>query len=341
MMGNRKNKVLLIHGLFWLYFLYDQYVNFDGNWSFSFGLFNITFLIVSLTAFYLNYCIVLPFVFKSFGWIKLVISQLIVFVLFGILRYLFDQVLTLWLFNEQNYFEGTDFLFIIYDNFHFGFKTIFTSMSIFLIVHTFETIRLKEALEKEKREAEITALKAQINPHFLFNTLNNIYALIQFNPNDALKAVNELSLMMRFTTYESQKDTISIMQEIDFMKSLIEITKLSYPNIDFMKANFDESVLSYKIEPYLLSPFLENAIKHGEISSNDPIMLKLSNEGTQIKFYVKNKISEKNKDQSPGIGLENIKKRLTYLYPNKHQLNINIYEDYFSVDLIIDLDEKA
>jgi two-component system, LytTR family, sensor kinase len=337
-MINHKNNIVFIHTMFWFYFIYSQNVK-NGNWSISFELFKITFLIVSVLVFYLNYIYVLPSVFNKFNWVKLIVSQIFVFVVFGIFRYLLEQIITLWLFNEQNYYEGTTFLYIIYDNFHYGFTTVFASSNLFFIVHYIQINRIKDALEKEKKEAEINALKSQINPHFLFNTLNNIYALIQFNTNDALKAVKQLSVMMRFTTYESQKEKISIKQEVDFMKSLIELTKLSFPDIHFIKANFNEFIFSCKIEPYLLSPFLENALKHGEISDKYPIEIDLSKTENIIIFMIKNKISNKNKDKTVGIGLENIKKRLSYLYPNRHKLEININENYFVVDLKIEIHE--
>lgn len=336
----RNKNSILIHALFWLYFVYSQHVKFDGQWSFSFELFTIIFFIVSVLVFYFNYFVILPNVFKSFSWLKLIVSQLIAFLLFGSIRYFFDQILSLWLFNKQNYYENVTFLYIIYDNFYFGLKTIFASSSIFIINYTLKTISVKDKLENEKKEAEINLLKSQINPHFLFNTLNNIYALITFKRSEAQKALNLLSLMMRYTTYETQNKEVVIVQEIEFMKSLIELTKFSYPNIEFIKTNIDDSILNKKIEPNLLSPFLENALKHGEISSENPIEMDLYQNNEKLIFKIKNKISTKNKDHAKGVGLNNIKKRLLYLYPNMHALDINIIENNFLVELKITLNEK-
>ncbi|GAA3738876.1 hypothetical protein GCM10022422_22930 [Flavobacterium ginsengisoli] len=190
---------------------------------------------------------------------------------------------------------------------------------------------------EENKNTEIKFLKAQINPHFVFNTLNNIYSMVYFQSDKSLIAIDKLSQIMRFTTYESQKEKIKLSDEVDYIKAYIELEQLRHQDnvrVDFnveLKNEFEE------IPPYILSPLVENALKHGEVSDSEPIEIQLKVSSEKLIFKVKNKIGTQKKDSLGGIGLDNLQKRLQIHYPEKHQIKITKEENHFTAELEIDL----
>jgi len=195
----------------------------------------------------------------------------------------------------------------------------------------------KEA-EREQLNTELAFLKNQINPHFFFNTLNNIYSLVQTNVNDGQKAILQLSKLMRYLLYETDKESVPISKELDFMKIYIELMRLRLtPKID-LRVEFPEVFPDVKISPLIFLPFIENAFKHG-ISNRTFSFIHIGMVVTadEIEFTCNNSLpitNGMNLDGS-GIGLDNVKKRLSLLYPDKHSLTISSSDKAFSVKLII------
>lgn len=197
----------------------------------------------------------------------------------------------------------------------------------------------KEA-EKEKLNSELALLKNQISPHFFFNTLNNIYSLVQSNSGDAQKAILQLSKLMRYLIYESGEGSISLLKEIAFMNHYVDLMQLRINNdkVD-LKVDFPELKEDISVHPLLFIPFIENAFKHG-VSYRDQsfIHIKMKADNGILYFNCENSIG--NRSESPvssgsGIGLENIKKRLALLYPGKHTLDIRKSDREYSVSLEI------
>jgi len=205
------------------------------------------------------------------------------------------------------------------------YRVIFTALGVgaSLAVRYYKKLidseKERKQLENEKLMSEISLLKYQMQPHFFFNTLNNIYALIAKSPNDAQKAVHSLSKMMRYILYENTSETISLPKEIDFIDNYSKLMHLRLN--DKVKVTFDipECDDDIKIPPLLLIPLVENAFKHG-VSYNDESFIdcKLRVEDNKLIFCVENSIiSTEGEDRShSGIGLQNLKKRLEILYGN-------------------------
>jgi len=186
--------------------------------------------------------------------------------------------------------------------------------------------RLKDELQKQQIASELSFLKAQINPHFFFNTLNNIYALSFSDVDRSREALHKLSRMMRYLLYETAQNETSLLQELKFLKDHIELMKLR------LQANnhviYTEPVLShdYKIAPMLLLPFVENAFKHGiSATKTSEIRIEVSVKDQTLHFTVSNTLQEKKSTslEGSGIGLQNTKRRLNLLYPERHHLTIN------------------
>ena len=199
--------------------------------------------------------------------------------------------------------------------------------------------------EKEKNEliqqnkiSELALLRNQINPHFLFNSLNNIYSLVYNKADNAAKSVLELSSLMRYMLYESNCDKVELKKEIDYLNSYIALQILRIGNPDFVKFTIEGSAKNRYIAPMLLIPFIENAFKHSaKKNKSSGIVISLDITTDCIKFEVINDVYSKktNKDDVGGIGLGNVKRRLQLLYPSNSSLKIEEKEDKYFVTLII------
>lgn len=195
-------------------------------------------------------------------------------------------------------------------------------------------------LIKEKHLTELNFLRSQVNPHFLFNTLNNLYgmALTQNVPVIAEK-INKLSGIMRYMLYESNADKVLLENEIHYIKDFIDIQKLRFSDEDpiTITLNIKGEFGTKKIPPMLLIPFIENAFKHGvDIKKKSLIKIKIELQKTMLNLEVINsnhKMNHMKRKDENGIGLENVKMRLNLLFPETHKLLINDENDYFKVYL--------
>lgn len=198
---------------------------------------------------------------------------------------------------------------------------------------------LKQA-ESEKLSAQIASLKSQINPHFLFNTLNSIYAtVIDISPK-AADMVDKLSEMMRYTMKDTQQDFVLLEDEINYINNFIELQKIRLDRSVKLEYDSLQNIPSLQIAPMLLIPFIENAFKHG-VNSEQKSHIKIETTMNKTQFQlsvVNNKVNvQKDISEKSGLGTENTKHRLNLIYPSKHLLVINDTEKEFSVSLHINL----
>lgn len=195
-----------------------------------------------------------------------------------------------------------------------------------------------EELEKLQLTTELQFLKAQMSPHFLFNSINNIYSLVLLKSDNAPEALMKLSDLLRYSLYECH-DKVAVNQEIDAIKSYIELFRLKFEEPVPIEMDFEELPVECKIEPLLFIPLLENALKYSGIgvSAGAFVHLRLNMENDMLAFSVKNSVGEKDKNQSAsGIGLENIRKRLANIYDQSdYELSIRQDETSFFVTLKI------
>lgn len=197
-------------------------------------------------------------------------------------------------------------------------------------------------MKEEKQMAEIAYLRSQINPHFLFNTLNNIYALTLQKSDNAPDAVMKLSKMMRFMVTESSKDTIPLPHDIDYIKSYIQLQQMRLADRNAVQLKIEGITGNLKIAPLLLINYIENAFKYGvmdEVEHSIQIAITIKDE--DLHLHVRNKISDHQlrEDEKSLTGLTNAKKRLDYLYDNKYTLDIKNDETYYTVNLKMKLND--
>ncbi len=219
-----------------------------------------------------------------------------------------------------------------------GLIVIFGSM-IKLFIDALNSEKLKAQIIAEKNTMELAFLKSQINPHFLFNTLNNLYGLSLSEPDKTPDAIIKLSDMMRYMLYESNADLVPLQQEINYLKNYIELQKLRYDGTTYIQFEVEGQPAGHLIAPLLLISFVENAFKHGDVFNPEhPLSMQLRFDAQHIVFDVKNKKHHKNKDDVGGIGVQNVERRLALLYPKKHKLVVNdtdngIFEAHLEIDL--------
>jgi len=219
---------------------------------------------------------------------------------------------------------------------------LFIVLFIGLLRFAFDWLELdarRRQLETEKLNAELKFLKAQINPHFLFNTLNNLYYLSTIKSDSAPLVISKLSEVMRYMIYDSNHARVPLAKEIEYMQHYVALERLRVRegmSLEFEVAGRTDILIS----PLILITFLENAFKHGVSNGNDHCWIKarLEVEGTRLVYMIAN---SKIKTASyvadgEGIGLKNVKRRLDLSYPGKHRLNINDQEDSYSVTLTIE-----
>ncbi|UFH30282.1 histidine kinase [Chryseobacterium sp. C-71] len=333
------NKLFYLHIFFWTIYVTGSviipYFAFDSRNT----IFNITFFLTSIICFYVNYFVVVP---KFFDGNKIYKSVIVFFLsasCFVGVRYFMEEWFLPTFFGIRNYAEGTQFIYYYFDNIFYSSTTIFISTTFWFFRYFIKTEVEKTELVKAKKNAELQALKTQINPHFIFNTLNNIYSLVYQNSEKALPAIEELGQLLRYSTKDLEKDFITLDKEIGYLDSLIALEKLriKHPELLNVEKKLNHPMLN--ISPMILIPFVENAFKHGDFR-NKGFEMKISDENKILHFYLLNFKKERMKDTVSGIGIGNVKKRLEILYPKKYELNITETETDFKIDLKIDLNEE-
>lgn len=205
-------------------------------------------------------------------------------------------------------------------------------------INWYGDIKVKEELQQKNFETELALVKLQLNPHFLFNTINNIDVLIE---KDAVKAsayLNKLSDIMRFMLYETKTENIPLEKELTYISKYIDLQKIRNSNSEFVQLDINGDARHLMIAPMLFVPFIENAFKHAaNKKKQQAIIIRIDITRDSIYFFCKNDATDNplNKDEPGGLGNELIAKRLDLLYPGKHLLDISRTEDDYTVALTI------
>lgn len=192
-------------------------------------------------------------------------------------------------------------------------------------------------LKNEKTKTELLHLKNQVNPHFFFNMLNNLYGLVGKDPEKAQQLILKLSELMRYSIYDGQEDFVAVSEEVNYLKNYIELNQMRYhKKIDIV---FDSQIEEdYKVMPLLFILLLENAFKHGveTLGNNAYVHVKVLATNGKVEFEVENNFDKAARTDELGIGLNNLKRRLELAYKDKHSLSFSITESVYKVQLILD-----
>jgi two-component system LytT family sensor kinase len=301
------------------------------NWS---SMFNVRFLIFDacwILFFYFNSLILIP---KFLNRKKIGIYIFLIILLLAILMVVFN------IFPKEGK-DGKsgfhrDYIFTI-----FPYLFIWAMSTVYwFVTDKIRTEQYMKERENENLKTELSFLRSQVSPHFLFNILNNMVAMARLKSDLLEPSLIRLSGLMRYMLYESDEASVTLLRETEYVNSYIELQKIRYAKSLIIRVDMDPGD-NQRIEPMLLIPFIENAFKHGTGVIEDPVIeisLKISD--GLIDFRVKNKFDPKNeeiKDMVSGIGLPNVERRLNLLYDQKHILTINKDNGWFTVSLQIKL----
>lgn len=202
----------------------------------------------------------------------------------------------------------------------------------------FNNLHIRKEFENIKLQSQLNAIQSKLNPHFLFNTLNNIDALIQINPDKASLALSKLSNLLRYVVYETDKEKIPVRKEIDIILQYIDLEKMRFSNPESVR--FSQTISrDILVPPLLFLLFIENGFKHSNLDNpNQKLDISISVNSGELIFRCVNSINEKRvTNDKKGIGTDLIRKRLELLYPKSHSLNINNDNNEYSVTLKIKL----
>ncbi len=331
---------LLLQVLFWgsslAFALASFYVASDYHFNLGTDILRALILNAGLAlGVYINLLVLIPkllrkkyYIFYAF-WllITMAVSSLLILSLFFVLQH----------FNRPHLFSTYFFT--------TGFYVGITSLAKF--VHEWiemQDIALRyHKVERQKLEAELNTLKAQINPHFLFNSLNNIYSLALSNSSKTPQMILKLSDLMRHVLYESRENYISLKKEISFIENFIELQRIRLPEDTDLRFELHGDPGNQRIIPLIFEPFVDNAFKHGckSINPDSFIHISINIDQEWLRFTCENSFEPTEpptKDKAHGIGLENAKKRLAFLYKEEdYHLEIRSKEPIFSVALNLKL----
>lgn len=327
--------LLAWHLLGWT--LFSVYKFWEGSGDLEDNLLTGSNVLAHLGVFYVLYLLVYPRM-QSLGdaWMVGLALPLgaVGFVFF---RYFSQEVLLPAMAGFGNY-ETEDLRFYFYDNIWRGLYTVIASLVSYLLLNLQRGKARRILLEAEKTKSELAFLRSQINPHFLFNTLSYLHTeALMVNPKLAGNILR-LSDVLRYATQNSKVERRTVAEEIALLNNYIGIFRQRFEGRCYLNFAVQGENLEQMMEPLLLMPFVENAFKHGRyIYEDTPIEVKLAVEDGSLLFTCRNFIKQQQKDEASGIGLENVRRRLELLYPDRHELRIEKFDNYFGVTLSLQL----
>jgi two-component system LytT family sensor kinase len=345
----KKSVIVLLHVGYWIVFLLlisfmifaFSIPQLNENHAFHFirpFMFSTLYLVLpGMFAFYSFYTLLYSNFFLSKKILKLI--------LFGVLISIFSGLIGAFNITIVSIYNNVEGLFN--DGYTSAIQIIIVTSFVSLLngiiglvmrgfISSYDDITLKEALNKKNYEMELALVKNQINPHFLFNTINNIDVLIQKDPLKASDYLNKLSDIMRFMLYETKADKIELSTELTYIEKYIELQKIRSSNPAYVNYSVEGNVDGLEIEPMLFIPFIENAFKHTENKNvENAITINITITKEMIIFDCENKFTTNSQKISEHNGLGNglIEKRLILLYPHKHQLKITTNNNTYKVNL--------
>jgi len=324
------------HTLFWVvmisFFIFLGHNNTKlsmGDLLVIFGLYGV----INVSLFYLNFLVLIPQFLDKKRYGVYAVSIIVLIILYGFFKYgvalMFKQYILMHTKAQVtgfgSYFVSTIFTSIVF---------LFLSAVLKFTVDWFLNERIQRELENQRLSAELAFLKSQINPHFLFNSLNSIYSLAYQRSETTPEAILKLSEIMRYMLYECNDNKVELVKELQYLHNYIDLQKIRFANKAYIDFKVEGKVESQQIVPLLLIAFIENAFKHG-VANNPltPIRLLIDVEESHLHFYMQNKKHTNNRDASGGIGLNNVRRRLDLLYPGKYNLDIKDEMDTYTVEL--------
>jgi len=344
-MKNNSKASIILNSIFWgimlTYIVLITYINKEQYTSRDYLIHYVGFGLINVSIFYINYIFLIPELIKKRKkyWLY-VFSFLMLIVVSAIIK---TAVAVLNPEDMLQYGTGKDRhqisvnIYALGCVFIAGFFLV-SSCIIKFSVDWFSNESIQRNLESEKKDMELQFLKSQLNPHFLFNSLNNIYSLAYQKSDKTADAILKLSEIMRYMIYESNDSWVDLSKEVEYVQSFVELQKLRFKDGAAVEIKINGEIDGQQIVPLILISFVENAFKHGVANDpEDPIKINIISNQKILHFSVSNKKNKTNKDAMGGVGLNNVERRLQLLYPDRYKLNIVNSATHYTTELMLDL----
>ncbi len=341
-MNNPPHKTtrIALHLIFWFcawFFFFFYYQRYSEVNSYTLLASLINLIVAIATVYTFNYFLIPKILLKN-KWKKFIAIAIVAIVLFFYIELLLTLFLVVkLLYDGHSLFpEMLDVVMLFFNMFFI----VFIAIAIKFYKRWSETEYRKQRIQKEKVEVELQMLRSQVNPHFLFNTLNSIYVLAMKNSDQTANTVMKLSDLLDYILYKIDTPRIPVSTEIQIIENYIELERIRFTNRVDLSLSTDLESKDIQIPPMLIIPFIENAFKHGVAKSLEKSWIEVSIRecGQLMNIEVSNSKGQKPaKSQTGGIGLENVKKRLDILFHDKYKLDItekiNSYEVFLSIPI--------
>lgn len=339
---SRKWVIVLLHVAVWLLLFslpfllrpsYNSEPNKNPNEESGYTIYYVVNNLLWVGLFYLNALLLIPRLLYRKHYTIFASSHVLLFGVYLVTGWLNRTMLTNDLhFNWRGHFLFTFFIFLFF---------LAASTAYQMSRDRMKADKLAKEKENENLKTELSLLRSQVSPHFMFNVLNNMVALARKQSDQLEPSLIKLSSLMRYMLYDADGDKVSLDKEIDYLQSYIDLQRQRFGKNVCINTLFNEIDGSYEIEPMLLIPFVENAFKHGTgFMEKVQIDIELKVKNSELVFEVRNRFNENSeevKDKTSGIGLTNVKRRLNLLYGKNHNLLISKNDGWFTSSLQLNL----
>lgn len=339
------------HIVFWLFlfcFWMQESVIIHISWQQHYSV-TLVGIVYALFLFYPLVYVIIPALQKR-KWLLALFLCVVYYALAILLRTYEVSLVVDWYNRKTTWVVGNDFWKRFYES-QFsavGLSTLFFSSIPSLLEGIYVPLTLKfiryayrfnlkqEWLAKQNMQLQLSTLKAQINPHFFFNTLNNLQSFIVQNEKEkSVDLLNRLADFMRSSLYDCEAEHITMEQEINLLNNYIAIERIRFDDQANISIQIINNDTAYQVPPFIFLPFIENAFKHGGSLATEDIFIEILLDNTPERITLKTKNSFHNNSQTGGIGLQNVKKRLAYYFPNSYTLDFDESDNLYSVNLEI------
>jgi two-component system LytT family sensor kinase len=316
-------------------YVYGGSERFLGNLQLPFNYMRVVMYTATFTTYAVNFYFVCPYTLGKKHYVRFAIGVVFLIVIFGRVRYLLEEVLLFEFTGKHNYFEESRrFLFYTFDNSVFAIKGILYSTLVYFFFEYATNQHRIHTLELDYNKAELSLLKSQLEPHFLFNTLNAFYTdLVDDKPKIA-KDILRLCQLLRYVTYEAGTDFMPLSKEINFIEDYIYLHKKRFEDTLSLNYTIDGVVGDQKVPSLVFIHFVENIFKHGVVTNKElPAKIVITVTKDFVSMETSNKISSAEQYTTSGIGKENLERRLSAIYKKDYVLQYDQTSDIFTTIL--------
>lgn len=304
---------------------------------------NTGFTLLQMALFYLNYAWICPATIPKQRWWSFAMGQIGLLLLFPGLRFVIEEIVLFSITGAHNYvMDDLTPLYYIYDNSYYVIRILVLSAGFYGVKHLLTTDHQLGTLRLEKKKAELAALKNQLSPHFLFNTLNSFYSDLYDTQPKVAQDILTLSELLRYVTYENQEESVRLQDDLRFLEHYIALHARRFDGAIAVRCSFPDNTSDYRIPSLLLIHFVENAFKHGRLDDpTQPVTIRCSVTDDQLVFEVGNARTSGQHYQAQGIGQQNISQRLDLLFGEQYRLDIRESETRYDITLTLPLWKNA